>query len=252
MHESKHETPLQARRRRVHAAWVALSIVGLVLLGRTGAWVSRTLALPIPEFCALAQVGVVVILSRTWPVQRRWRQDDPSRRPRRGRVAVPLRVLMNAVRHGARSPLVQDLLRYMVVGATTTLLDFGLLNLVLHAFPSLPALALGLASGGSYTLTLILAYHWHRRWTFPTAQRTPAQAWRFVAINISTIAVNTLATVLLTTTLPLLFTLRMVVVVNISKASATLLSGGLNFAGNRAWVFQRPTQPARIDGSKVV
>jgi putative flippase GtrA len=202
--------------------------------------------------CALAQVGAVVVLSRTWPLHRRWRQDDRSHPWRWARVAVTPRVLITAVRRGAQSPLVRDLVRYMVVGATTTLLDFGLLNLVLRGFPALPALALGLVSGGTYTLTLILAYHWHRRWTFPTAQRTPAQAWRFIAVNVSTIVVNTLATMLLTTTLPLVLTLRMVVVVNISKASATLLSGGLNFAANRAWVFQPPTQSARNDGPTVV
>jgi putative flippase GtrA len=250
MQEFKRAIPRQTWRRAVDAAWVALSIVGLVLLGRAGTWGGRTLGLPLPEVCTLAQVGVV--LSRTWPLHRRWRQDDLSHPARSGRRAVTLRVLMTAVRHRAQSPLVRDLVRYMVVGATTTLLDFGVLNLVLYGLPALPALALGLVSGGSYTLTLILAYHWHRRWTFPTAQRTSAQAWRFLAVNVSTIAVNMLATVLLTTTLPLVLPLTMVVIVNSSKASATLLSGGLNFAANRAWVFQPPPHPARSDGPTAV
>ncbi|HYF61558.1 MAG TPA: GtrA family protein [Herpetosiphonaceae bacterium] len=242
MDERDNDRPTLASRRDtlLHLAWLALSAAGLAVLGRAGGWMSHALALPTPAFCYLTQLGAVMFLSRTWTIKRRW-----PRRPWRW-LRLP-----NALRRQlVRSALIRELMRYVVVGASTTLLDFALLNLLLLAFPEMPPLALGLASGSTYALSLIVAYYWHRRWTFRTARRTEALAWRFVALNVSTVAINALATVLLTMALPVLLPLATVVLVNISKASATLLSGGLNFTGNRFWVFQSSGRRAAMPGAQ--
>lgn len=225
----------------LHLAWLALSAAGLIVLGHAVAWLGNALALPNPAFCYLTQVGTVMVLGHTWTAQRRWRQQQRR----------PLQLIVTTLRRRlARHPLLHELLRYVIVGATTTLLDFALLNLVLLAFPAMPPLALGLVSGGSYALSLILSYHWHRRWTFRAARRTEALAWRFVALNVSTVAINTLATLIFTMALPVVLPLAVVVLVNISKAGATLISGGLNFAGNRVWVFQSSARRAGIQGAQ--
>ncbi|GIV96620.1 MAG: hypothetical protein KatS3mg057_1277 [Herpetosiphonaceae bacterium] len=132
----------------------------------------------------------------------------------------------------------KELLRYILVGGATTLFDFGLLNLVLLLFPSMPPVAVAFASGSSYGISLVIAYLWHRSWTFRAPIRGYAVVRRFVVLNLSTVVVNALVTLLLTTTLPAILPLSYILLSNVSKAGATLVSGILNFTGNRVWVFQ--------------
>jgi putative flippase GtrA len=78
-----------------------------------------------------------------------------------------------------RPGLVQ-LIRFCIVGASSTLLDFGLFNLVHYRLgvPIAPALTL------SFLVSVCNGFYWNRRWTFAqSAGDARRQGPRFLATN---------------------------------------------------------------------
>lgn len=147
--------------------------------------------------------------------------------------------------------LLRQLARYMVVGVSTMLLDIALLNLLMVMFPTTAPVTITLYSTGSYLFTLLLAYLWHRWWTFRSRQEHRRLVWRFLLLNGSTMAVNALAVLVFAALLTDLTALDALLIGTISKTLGTTISGLLNFLGSRSWVFHRtrraPQSPMLCD-----
>lgn len=140
----------------------------------------------------------------------------------------------------------RQLLSYMLVGSTVTLFEFALYNLILLIFPTTLPLLLTLYSVSSYGLSVALGFRWHRRWTFRDTRRQRKIFRRFVFLNALTLGLNAVVVLLCTMILPVLFQLDTLMIANMSKGVATLISGGLNFLGNRIWVFQATAIPVSL------
>jgi putative flippase GtrA len=231
----------------VVARW-PLSLAGglLLLLAIGGSAMSAAFGIPWRALLYLGLLTLIIILGR--PASRGPLSAQMALLP----AASAARQALDALgASGGQSPRLArwrvfgtQLLRYLLVGTTTTLLDFGILNLLLQLVPATTPMQVALYAATSYGTTLAIAYLWHRQWTFRDGGRQRAIAWRFVLLNGLTLSVNALVVLLLTSTLPLVLPLSALVLANISKGVATAASGALNFLGNRAWVFQA-TQPRR-------
>lgn len=155
------------------------------------------------------------------------------------------RLPWNSERFATVRAFVLQLGRYMTVGGLTTLLDFLLLNALLVLVPATQAFQINLYSTATYVTSLVIGYAWHRWWTFRSAERPKAAFGRFIILNGVTFAINTLSAMGLMVVLPSLLAVDLAVAANFSKALATLLSGTLNFLGQRVWVFRAtPTSEA--------
>lgn len=151
------------------------------------------------------------------------------------------RLTWNSDRVAGLRAFMLQLTRYMTVGGLTTLLDFLLLNALLVLFPAKQALQINLYSTATYVTSLVIGYAWHRWWTFRSTERPKTAFGRFIILNGVTFAINTLSAMGLMAVLPSLLAVELAVAANLSKAFATMLSGTLNFLGQRIWVFRATT-----------
>jgi putative flippase GtrA len=124
------------------------------------------------------------------------------------------------------------ILRFLVVGASGTIIDFSLLSLLkLFGLPTLPANTI------SYLAGVINNFYWNRRWTFSETrqQRWNKQLAQFLAVSLVGLVINNTLVLLLEAPfnvwlghwgyLP-------------AKAVATGVVFFWNYLANRLWTFR--------------
>lgn len=126
------------------------------------------------------------------------------------------------------------LLRFMIVGASGTLLDFMTLTL-LKEVVLLPTV---LANAASFSVGVVNNYTWNRRWTFDDARQRPirTQFLQFVTVSVVGLLLNTLLVLALEAPLGTLFG-----VAAYGYLPAKVIATGIvflwNFTANRLWTF---------------
>jgi putative flippase GtrA len=129
-----------------------------------------------------------------------------------------------------------ELLRFCIVGAANTIIDFALFFLlILGGVPYLLTQVL------SYSVGVVNSYFLNRKWTFQVKRKANlSEAFKFIIVNSSSFLVS----------FSLLFLLRDAVHFNLwlSKLAATGCGMVVNFMGSRLWVFTK-NQTTRRDVS---
>lgn len=137
----------------------------------------------------------------------------------------------------------QRLGRFLVVGLTSTMLDFGVLLLLKMA-----GAPTGLAGGLAFMVGLVNNFVWNRQWTFADAPAQPlaAQFARFGLVAGVGLGLN--LGLLLGLEAPLAAWLGVPADQGYvpAKALATVVVVGWNFAANRWWTF-RALAGGRVD-----
>lgn len=133
--------------------------------------------------------------------------------------------------------------RYALVGAVSTLVDFGTL-LVLTEVAGLP---LVLANSLSFSTGVANSFTLNRLWTYPDARCKAAwvQLGQFVAVSGVGLLLNSAIVGLLGAPISAL-TGHSLAGTLAAKAAATLIVPGWNFAANRYWTFS-DARPARME-----
>jgi putative flippase GtrA len=123
-------------------------------------------------------------------------------------------------------------LRFAVVGAIGTVVDFGLLN-ILHLALQLPVL---LSNSFSFSLAVLSNFTWNRYWTYPDSRSKPlgGQLSQFLLVNLAGLAINTLVLGGLLGLATLNFGR---LGYNIAKMAATGIVLFWNFFINRYWTY---------------
>jgi putative flippase GtrA len=114
------------------------------------------------------------------------------------------------------------LLRFAVVGAITTTIDFVFFTTLVAA-----ALAPALANIFSYSCGIAVSYVLNRSWTF-RARRSHIQAVKFVAATVTGLLISTGLVAVLATILPPL----------VAKILSVPVVFGWNYLMSRLWVFR--------------
>ncbi|MDR3573517.1 MAG: GtrA family protein [Anaerolineaceae bacterium] len=128
-------------------------------------------------------------------------------------------------------------LRFMIVGAGGTIIDFSILSLLkLLGLPTLPANTI------SYLTGVINNFYWNRRWTFSEtrAQRWDKQFVQFLVVSLVGLLLNDGLVVLLETPFNVWFGRWGYIP---AKVIATGVVVFWNYIGNRLWTFR--TSPPR-------
>jgi len=126
-------------------------------------------------------------------------------------------------------------LRFLVVGAGGTIIDFSLLSLLkLLGLPTLPANTI------SYLAGVINNFYWNRRWTFSETreQRWNKQFVQFLAVSLVGLLLNDALVVLLEPPFTGWFGRWGYLP---AKAVATVVVVFWNYLGNRLWTFRTST-----------
>lgn len=146
-----------------------------------------------------------------------------------------MRVLhMQTIGEVLRHKEFQRFLRFLAVGLSGTLLDFGILT-ALKTFWGVPTL---IANTISYSVGVINNFTLNRLWTFSEARdkHWAIQFSQFVIINVVGILLNNLIVVGLETPMDLLFHTNKGFL--LAKVVATGVVVLWNFIANRLWTFR--------------
>ncbi|MCE5209766.1 MAG: GtrA family protein [Chloroflexi bacterium] len=136
----------------------------------------------------------------------------------------------------------QRFLRFAMVGVIGAVVDFGILNLLLHF--STPYV---LAAGISFALSALNNFLWNRYWTYPDSRskNVSKQLLQFGIINLIGLAIRVLLLGLLENTLidlagrlfPDFFVTPQFIGHNAGVAIAILIVMLWNFLANRYWTY---------------
>lgn len=147
---------------------------------------------------------------------------------------------------GKKIPLIYEAVKFIVVGGLNTLVDFGVLNLLLASS--------GVSSGGLYSLfkgiSFVVAvansYVWNKFWTFSSSEKTNAEKIvKFFLVSGVGFGINVgIASVIVNTISPL-FGLSPQLWANAAALIATAASMVWNFVGYKVFVFHSLTSPKK-------
>jgi putative flippase GtrA len=122
--------------------------------------------------------------------------------------------------------------RFLVVGASGTIIDFSLLTILkLLGFPTLPANTFSFLAG------VVNNFTWNRLWTFSEARinHWNKQIWKFIFVSMVGLLINNLVIFLLEGVFNNLF-------VNFGYIPAKIIATGIavvwNYCANRLWTFR--------------
>ena len=142
---------------------------------------------------------------------------------------------MTITLHNQHDKLIR-LIRFLIVGAGGTLLDFTVLTLLkLAGVTTLPANAVGFTAG------VLNNYTWNSRWTYADRMtvREESRFIQFLLVSLVGLLLNSVIVVMLEpffqTWLPSFGYLP-------AKVVATGVVVGWNFAANTLWTFRRPAE----------
>ncbi len=131
---------------------------------------------------------------------------------------------------------VRQLVKFALVGTTSTAINFAVLNLMLIAlhqgrYPSVTV---------AFLVSVVNGYVWNKRWTFREAQAKAVhtQFSQFLLVNAVGFGLDLLIIRLISGPLETNLHLSMVIATNIAQLVATAVVVVWNFTANRLWTFK--------------
>ena len=142
-------------------------------------------------------------------------------------------------------------LKFATVGAIGTVVDFGMLNLLIQ----LAGLSKLWANTCSFTAAVISNFVWNRLWTFPESRERPllSQLSQFALVNVVGLAINQaiflgldrfvlgeagMLAAPMSSLASALDIAHFTLAVNLAKAIAIMIVLFWNFGANRLWTYR--------------
>lgn len=142
---------------------------------------------------------------------------------------APLRQL--AQRRGVR-----QLVKFAIVGSSSTIVNFAVLNLMLIALHQNRYVSVTVA----FLVSVVNGYIWNKRWTFRDVQAKAVhtQFTQFLLVNMVSCGLDLLFVRLISVPLETDLHLSMVKATNLAQLVATAVLVFWNFFANRLWTFK--------------
>jgi len=143
--------------------------------------------------------------------------------------SAPLRQL--AQRRGVR-----QLVKFAIVGSSSTIVNFAVLNLMLIALHQNRYVSVTVA----FLVSVVNGYIWNKRWTFRDVQAKAVhtQFTQFLLVNMVSCGLDLLFVRLISVPLETDLHLSMVKATNLAQLVATAVLVFWNFFANRLWTFK--------------
>lgn len=131
--------------------------------------------------------------------------------------------------------------KFAVVGVINTLVDFGVLNLLIISSGHSSGIYYSVFKGLSFTAAVINSYFWNRFWTFKDRQeKNPAaQFGKFILISIIGFGINVGTASLIVNVIGPQFGIRPAIWANVGALLAIAVSWVWNFSGYKFWAFKK-------------
>jgi len=122
--------------------------------------------------------------------------------------------------------IVKQFIKFGIVGASSTIVDFAILNLLVLIFH----LNVYLSATISFILAITNGFIWNRLWTFKSEGSKTLEYGKFMFVNIIGLGINLAIMFVLIQYFNLWY--------NFAKAAATAIVMFWNFYGSKKWVFK--------------
>jgi putative flippase GtrA len=155
----------------------------------------------------------------------------------RARDAILARLFQEKSTDKAIGGALRQFARFCVVGTSNAVIDFGVLNAALVAFPTRATIPLLAYNTAAVVLAATNSFVWNRRFTFRV--RGPLRAGevaRFAVVAVGTAGLNDLVLLTLASLFPALMASG-TLGANVLKLGAILGALAFSFFGMRFWVF---------------
>jgi putative flippase GtrA len=128
----------------------------------------------------------------------------------------------------------RELAMFLVVGATTVLVDF----VSYRGLIGFEVMSIDMAKATGFLIGTLFAYFANRFWTFGHKPHVPGSAWRFAVLYASTLGANVLIN-----SLALKLFADEIAAIPLAFLVATGVSASLNFLGMKFFVFRPNSAP---------
>ncbi len=136
---------------------------------------------------------------------------------------------------------VRQFIKFGIVGASSTIINFAVLNFALIGL-HFKDIANGRYASATlaFLVSVVNGYVWNKRWTFKEAQAKAVhtQFTQFALVNLVGLALDLLLIRLISVPLETRFGFSLVVATNIAQLFATGIVVFWNFFANRFWTFK--------------
>lgn len=138
-------------------------------------------------------------------------------------------------------PIIQQLIRFVVVGVINTGIDFLILNIAMFLTKITSGPGMIVQNGISFGLATINSYYLNKSWTFgdKDKKKEGIKFAQFLTVSIIGIVINTAIVYLFTTSIQPMFGLSPQLWANVGKILATGVSLFWNFLGYKFIVFKK-------------
>lgn len=138
---------------------------------------------------------------------------------------------------GRLAAILWQIAKFGLVGVLNTVIDFGILNLLITLTGIQAGFGIIPLNLASFTLATINSYFWSKYWVFVGAKKSKFII--FLVVSVLGILLNTAVVFLLTTFVPPPVHMSATVWANVAKIVATLVSLVWNFLGYKLVVFKK-------------
>ena len=157
-------------------------------------------------------------------------------------LALPMVFLVGILLAGFLAKFIRviyQIAKFVEVGILNTVIDFGILNLLIWLTGITSGLAIAPLNAFSFLCATTNSYFWNKFWTFKKAgTATGKEFTQFLIISAIGIGINTGIVVAGTSLISPFFGMSAGAWANVMKLLATFVSMTWNFLGYKLWVFR--------------
>lgn len=152
---------------------------------------------------------------------------------------------------GRKIPVIYQFVKFGAVGVLNTVLDFGILNLLISIFKIYAGAGVAILNAVSFGVAVIHSYFWNKFWIFKKKETAgiTGEFIQFLTVSVIGILINSGTIYLITTIIKPQFGISAILWVNLAKLIATVISLFWNFLGYKFIVFKKRND-AILSGTK--
>jgi len=153
-----------------------------------------------------------------------------------------LAIVVNFIAYfiGKKIPVIFQLAKYLTVGIANTLVDLGILSLLILVSGIAQGITYSVFKGISFVIAVIHSYFWNKSWTFGTVKvtKTKQEFSRFFIISAIGFAINVGAASLVVNVVGVHFGISKELWATIGAATGSVVGLAWNYLGYKLIVFK--------------
>lgn len=144
---------------------------------------------------------------------------------------------------GKKFPILIQAAKFLLVGGLNTIIDLGVLNLLIFVFGATVGILFSFFKGISFIVAVLNSYVWNKYWTFSSTSTDVAKSGKefvqFLVVSIGGLVINVGTASIVVTVIGAQFGLSDALWANVAAIAAAFTSLLWNFVGYKLIVFKK-------------